>query len=1211
VDAERRGLIAAMHAYLGERLPEFMLPSAFVVLEALPLTSSGKVDRRSLPAPGVDDHLFEAYVGPRDGLESLLAERWAQLLGVDRVGRDDNFFALGGHSLLVMRLGSRLRRELGVTLPASALFAHPTLAAFAAQVAGLERSGLPPIRPVARHESLLPSFAQQRLWFLAQLDAQSATYHVPVAWRLRGALDRTALRGSLDRVLARHEALRAVFHSVDGLPRVRLLAADTHVPFVEHDLRGERDAAGRLQSLMREEAHARFDLATEPSMRARLIRLQDDEHVLVATLHHIATDGWSMKLLLRELGGFYADAEPAPLEIQYFDYAAWQHQWLTDAHLQPQLAYWCETLRDAPSLLALPTDRPRPAQQSFEGASLPVQLDATLSQALRQFARHRGCTPFVVLMAAWASVLGRLSGQDDVVIGTPTANRQDLDVEPLIGFFVNSLPLRVDLSGEPDVATLVARVHALTLAAHEHADVAFERIVEVAQPVRRADCTPLFQVSFAWQSNEAGRLALPGLHIETIDTGYEAAKFDLELDLADGVEGISGHLRYATALFDAATIERYRGYLVTLLQAMVEDDARGITRPIARIELLSCAERTLQLDTWNANETAFPATQCVHQVFEQQARRAPDAPAVIDGARTFAFGELNMLANRIAHRLIARGVRPGDRVFLLLERGLPLVASELAILKVGAAYVPANAQTPAARLAWMVEDSEAVLVLNDDGIAIAGTSATTLAVGVLMAESGVEGNPELVLSAELAAYVMYTSGSTGTPKGVLIPHRGLTRLAINNTFAHYAPGDRVSFCSNPAFDASALDLWPTLLNGATVVVIDQSTLLSTDAFVAMLKRTRVDTLWLTIGLFQQMVTALAPIMSQFKAVMTGGDVLDPAKMAEAFAAGPGRLVAAYGPTETSVFTTTYLIERAEPARPVSIGRPIANTRLYLLDAYGQPVPIGAPGEIHIGGAAVGLGYLNRPELTAERFVDDPFNPIPGQRMYRSGDFGRYRADGNIEFLRRNDGQVKLRGFRVELGEIEMRLGEHADVESAAVIVREETPGDKQLAAYVTLAPAAQPHGLAARLRRHLEEILPDYMVPSSYVRLGELPLTPNGKLDRQALPAPGEDDFAREAYVAPQGRVEEAVAALWAELLEVERVSRFDNFFALGGHSLLAVKILSQVNARFQVSLTIDAIFNAPTVAQLAALIGAGQATQPAPGRLSTPIPRVARRRPV
>jgi amino acid adenylation domain-containing protein len=771
---------------------------------------------------------------------------------------------------------------------------------------------------------------------------------------------------------------------------------------------------------------------------------------------------------------------------------------------------------------------------------------------------------------------------------------------------VNSLPLRVDLSGEPDVATLVARVHALNLAAHEHADVPFERIVEVAQPVRRADCTPLFQVSFAWQSNEGGQLELPGLHVETIDTGYEAAKFDLELDLADGVEGISGHLRYASALFDASTIERYRGYLVTLLQAMIDDDAR----PIARIDLLSAAERTLQLDVWNANETAFPATQCIHQVYEQQARRTPDAPAVLEGERTIAFGELNALANRIAHRLLAHGVRPGDRVFLLLERGLALVASELAILKVGAAYVPANAQTPVARLAWMVEDSACVLVLNEDGAAIESTSATTLAVEALMA-AGAEHDPELALSAELAAYVMYTSGSTGTPKGVLIPHRGITRLAINNTFAHYAPGDRVSFCSNPAFDASALDLWPTLLNGATVVVIDQSTLLSTDAFVAMLKRTRVDTLWLTIGLFQQMVTALAPIMSQFKAVMTGGDVLDPAKMAEGLAGGPGRLVAAYGPTETSVFTTTYLVEKSEPTRPVPIGRPISNTRLYLLDAYGQPVPIGAPGEIHIGGAAVGLGYLNRPELTAERFVDDAFNPIPGQRMYRSGDFGRYRADGNIEFLRRNDGQVKLRGFRVELGEIEMRLGEHADVASAAVIVREETPGDKQLAAYVTLTSSAQPQGLAARLRTHLEEILPDYMVPSAYVRLDELPLTPNGKLDRKALRAPGDDDFAREAYVAPQGPIEQAVATLWAELLELERVSRFDNFFALGGHSLMAVKILSQVNARFKVGLTIDAIFNAPTVAQLAGLIGVSHAADPAPGRLSTPIPRVARRRPV
>ncbi|WP_429284169.1 amino acid adenylation domain-containing protein [Paraburkholderia sp. GAS41] len=1204
-------LASRLRTHLAGSLPDYMVPSAYVRLDTLPLTPNGKLDRRALPAPEDSAFARQAYEPPQGDVETTLASLWEPLLNVERVGRFDNFFALGGHSLLVMRLNSLLHRELGVTFPASTLFSHPTLAAFAAQIDSMERSGLPPIEPVARDTLLLPSFAQQRLWFLAQLEGQETTYHVPIALRMHGALDRAALRYSLNHLVARHEALRATFLAHHGQPRVRLLAPDTGLPLLEHDLRYQLDKAGQLWQLAQEEAHARFDLTAAPPIRARLIQMDEAHHVLLLTLHHIATDGWSMNLIFRDLSRLYSAHHGttcdslSSLRVQYFDYAAWQHRWLTGAHLQAQLDYWRDMLRDAPQTLQLQTDRSRPAQQSFEGAALQVRIDAKVTRELTQLARRYDCTLFVVVLAAWAVVLSRLSGQDDLVIGTPTANRRDLDIEPLIGFFVNTLPLRIDLSDRPDCATLLAHIRDITLAAQEHADVPFEQIVEIAQPIRRADCTPVFQVIFAWQSNEVGRLELPGMHIEEIDTGYEVAKFDLELDLAEDADGISGHLRYATALFDTATIERYRGYLLAVLNAMIADH----TQPLARVSLLSDAERTLQLETWNATDAPFPATRCTHQVFEEQARRTPDAVALVHGTQTLTFAETNTLANRISHRLIAQGVRPGDHVLTVLERGVPLVASQLAILKAGAAYVPINTQTPVERQAWIVADCAAALVLTDDGAAIPGTTSATIAVSTLMAP-GLDTDPDLALSSESAAYAMYTSGSTGTPKGVLIPHRAINRLAINSTFAQYGPGDRMAFCSNPAFDANTLETWPALLNGAAVVIVDQAALLSAQLFRDTLEATGVNTIWLTVGLFNQIAATLAPIFPRFRTVMVGGDALDPLKITEVLrGTPPQRLINGYGPTETTVFAAVHPIVSVDTGRAIPIGRPVANTRIYLLDAFGQPVPIGAPGEICIGGPGVGLGYLNRPELTAERFVHDPFSPVPGARMYRSGDLARYRADGNIEFLGRNDQQVKIRGFRVEPGEIEARLTEHPDVETAAVIVREDTPGDRALVAYLTATPHAQVTTLASRLRTHLAGSLPDYMVPSAYVRLDTLPLTPNGKLDRRALPAPEDSAFARQAYEPPQGDVETTLASLWEPLLNVERVGRFDNFFALGGHSLLAVKIVSDIRKRFQSNLTIETFFNAPTIAQLGTIIGVPITDKSTLARFSTPIPRIARQR--
>ncbi|WP_323118210.1 non-ribosomal peptide synthetase [Burkholderia alba] len=1180
---------------LGQTLPDYMVPSAFVRMDALPLSPNGKLDRRALPSPSDADYARDAYAPPVGEIETQLATLWADVLGVERVGRFDHFFSFGGHSLLAVKLLARLQQALGVAIPLADLFAAPVLAQLAALVgerrahADADGEPVPPITAVARDGALPLSFSQQRLWFIAQFDGVKDSYHIPLALRMHGALDALAWRRALDRIFARHEALRTVFAEEGGQPVARILPPDGGLPMLEHDLRGLPDAAQRVEQLSADEAHAPFDLARGPLARARLIRLADDTHLFLLTQHHIVSDGWSQGVLLRELAALYdafaagGDDPLAPLALQYADYAAWQRRWLRGDRLAAQTGYWRRALADAPVLLNLPTDRARPPQQSFAGALLPLTLDAGLTQALRRLSQRHGTTLFATLLAAWAAVLGRLAGQDDVVVGIPTANRNRLEVEPLIGFFVNTLALRVDLSGQPSVADLLARVRSATLAAQDHQDLPFEQVVEIVQPPRRLDHTPLFQAMFAWQSQGAGRLDLPGLQASVVHGGYDIVKFDLELHLSEDGDTVSGALNYATALFDAATVERHRGYLLALLDAMVADDRQ----PVARIDLLSAAERTLLLDTWNATDASFPARLGTHQVYEEQARRTPGAEALVHGARTLTYAETNALANRIAHRLIASGVRPGERVVTVLERGVALVASQLAILKAGAAYVPINTQTPVERQAWIIEDSAAALVLTEDGAAVAGTARPTVAADALMAP-GVETDPGLALSSELAAYAIYTSGSTGTPKGVLVPHRAINRLAINSTFAHYGPGDRMAFVSNPAFDANTLEIWPALLNGAAVVILDPAALLSAESLRDTLRDARINTIWLTVGLFNQVAATLAPIFPQFRTVMVGGDALDPTVIADVLrGTPPQRLVNGYGPTETTVFAATHLIESVDRARAIPIGRPIPNTRIYLLDEHRRPVPLGAPGELYIGGPGVALGYLNRPELSAERFLDDPFSPVPGARMYRSGDLGRYRSDGNIEFLGRNDQQVKIRGFRIEPGEIEMRLTGHPDVREAAVIVREDTPGDKRLVAYLTASadPERQPAQLASRLRTYLGGLLPDYMVPAAYVVLDALPLTPNGKLDRRALPAPEGADFAREEYAAPEGATEIALAALWETLLGVERVSRFDNFFALGGHSLLAVQLIERLRGQ-GLGADVRALFAAPTLAALAASLG-------------------------
>ncbi|WP_186083746.1 non-ribosomal peptide synthetase, partial [Burkholderia gladioli] len=1088
----------------------------FVRLDALPLTPNGKVDRRALPAPDSSALARQAYEAPQGEIECALAEIWTELLGVERISRHDSFFALGGHSLLAVRLVGRIA-ALGTELPLAKLFASPTLAGLAALITDRLDQGaaaLPPITPVPRDGELPLSFAQQRLWFLAQLDGVSAIYHIPLALRLQGRLDTAAWQRALDTLLDRHEALRSTFVTVQGQPQVRLLPVGTALPVTHHDLRDAPDAQQQLQAISAQEAHAPFDLEQGPLIRARLIRLSKGEHAFLLTQHHIVSDAWSFEVLLGELQalyGAYLDGLPdplAPLAIQYPDYAAWQRQWLTGERLQAQGEYWRQTLADAPALIDLPTDHPRPAQQSFAGAHVPVCLDAELTQALRRLAQAHGVTLFMTVMAAWAAVLARLSGQQDIVIGTPSANRNRQEVEPLIGFFVNTLALRLDLSGTPDAAALLARVRHAALAAQDHQDLPFEQVVEVVNPPRNLERSPLFQVMLSWQFRQGTSLQLPELEVAPLPPSHDTVKFDLELAFEESDDGIAGVLGYSTALFQRATIERHLAYLQAMLRAMVRDE----TQAIDHVDILPPEERKLLLGDWNATQADYPEQHCIHQSFEQQVERTPDAVALVFEDQTLSYTQLNERANQLAHELIALGVQPDSRVAICVERSSAMLVGLLAILKAGGAYVPLDPAYPGERLAHILIDADPGIVLVDTaGRAALGQDALDerrlLDPNVLLPERSATNPVVPGLTSRHLAYVIYTSGSTGKPKGVMVEHRQvLNFLSAMATAPGIHSRDRLLAITSMSFDIAALELYLPLGKGATVVLAARRDVMDPLALHDLIVRQRISMLQATPAIWRTLLAQ--PDIKLPLVALCGGEALQ-ADLSLRLQAATRQVWNLYGPTETAIWSTVLPV-RDDPARTLpasAIGRPIANTRIYLLDEHGQPVPTGAVGELHIGGDGVARGYLNRPELTAERFVHDPFAGDAIARMYRTGDLARYLPDGNIEYLGRNDHQVKIRGFRIELGEIEARLANHPAVREAVVLAIGDG-ADKRLVAYVV---AEHDEQLVGALRSHLAAQLPDYMVPAAFVRLDALPLTPNGKVDRRALPAPDSSALARQA----------------------------------------------------------------------------------------------------
>ncbi|TAF12220.1 MAG: amino acid adenylation domain-containing protein [Nostocales cyanobacterium] len=1179
-----------IRSFIEQKLPDYMIPNAFVLMEKMPVLPNGKLDRHSLPAPNISIDIH-SFVAPRTPTEEVIANIWSEVLRLEKVGIYDNFLELGGHSLLASLIISRLREALSVELSVGALFEFPTVASLSEQIEtsyhpNQQNQTLPKLESIDRSLEIPLSLIQQRFWFLEQIEGANAAYNIARALRLVGRLNLTALQQAIESIIQRHETLRTSFGMVDEKP-VQFIAATLPftLPLVDLQELPEVERQDELQRLITAEYTQPFDLSTAPLLRVKIIRLKSDYHILLVTMHHIISDAWSVGIFLKELSNFYA-ASPLPdLPIQYADYAYWQRQWQQNDIIRTQLNYWQQQLADAPPVIELPTDYPRSVMQTFRGSIERFKLGDDLTNKLKILSQKSGTSLFMTLQAAFATLLYRYTGQEDIVIGSPITNRNRPALESLIGFFVNTLVLRTRLENNPTFRELLAQVRQVSLDAYTHPDVPFDQLVEVLQPQRHLSHSPLFQVMFVLQNSPVEKLELSGLNLTQIelDRPTAGATFDLTLSMQEIDSELRGAFEYNANLFNADTIARMVEHFQTLLEAIVTNPEQKI----ANLPLLTAAEQHQLLVEWNNTQTDYPQNKCVHELVTEQAKNTPDAVALVFENQQLTYQQLNQQANQIAHYLQSLGVEKETLVGVYLERSFEMIVGFLGILKAGGAYVPLDPNYPPERLNYMVADSQISVILTHS-LLLPHLSATLeqAQTKIICWDQDIEtiasqslDNPINSVQPGNLAYVIYTSGSTGKPKAVLIQHSGLLNLVfwhLNNF--EVKSSDRTTHLAGTAFDAAVWELWPYLVAGASIYLIKSEFLLSVKMLLKELISHNITISFIPTPLAEKLCLLAWSENTALRIILTGGDRLNfyPSDTL------PFKFFNNYGPTENTVVTTSgQILPRKLASKFPPIGRPIANNQVYILDRYLQPVPIGVSGEIYIGGAGLARGYLNRPELTSERFIANPF--VENERLYKTGDLGRFLPDGNIEFLGRIDHQVKIRGFRIELGEIETLLSQYPQVQQAVVIVREDNPGNKYLTAYIVSETETL---TSSELRQFLKEHLPEYMIPSAFVTLKTLPLTPNGKVDRRVLPKPETTNLELEAaFVAPRTSLEEKLAEIWCTVLHREQVGIHDNFFELGGHSLLVTSVISRIQQTLSIAIPLSSLFTAPTIAELSLVI--------------------------
>ena len=1078
--------VSVLRQFLKAKLPNYMVPSAIVILESLPLTPNGKVDRHALPVPA-ERTIEDSFVAPRTPVEAKLAQIWAQVLKVELVGVDDNFFEIGGHSLLATQVMSRLQEAFGISLPLRRLFESPTIAELSEIIlAQLQTSSgltVPAIVPVSSRQDIPLSWAQERLWFVHQLEGESGAYTMSFTVGLVGDLNIKALEQAFQSIVQRHEVLRTRFEIKNNLP-VQVIVPNMTITLPVVDLQQVSDPWKQVKELAIKEAAKPFDLAHGSVLRVMLWQVSPQEYVLLVAIHHIAADGWSMGIFIRDLSAYYqssltdSSVELPELSVQYADFTIWQRQWLTDQILERQLNYWMQQLAGAPPLLALPTDRSRPAVQTFRGGTQRLQLNGLLTQQLKKLSQESGTTLYMTLLAGFVVLMSRYSGQKDLVVGSPIANRNRTQIEPLIGFFVNTLALRFDLSPEESFAALLSQVQQVTQNAYDHQDLPFEMLVEHLQLERNLDRNPLVQVMFALQNAPTSPWELPGLRVEEMPLGVDSVRFDLEVHLWELPEGLEGVFCYNADLFDGATIARMIQHFETLLVAIVANPQQ----PVALLPLLTQDENHQLLVEWNNTQADYPHNQCIHQLFEEQVQRTPNAVAVVYENQQLTYRELNSRANQLAHYLQSLGVGADVLVGICVKRSVEMVVGLLGILKAGGAYVPLDPEYPTERLAAIIEDAEVKVLLTTDKLADTIPKQTARVICYNHDNSAIalqsQENPTAQVRPDHLAYVIYTSGSTGKPKGVSVTHQAVNRLVINTNYINIEPTDVIAQASNYAFDAATFEIWGALLKGARLLGVSKELALSPKDFAALIQRQGISVLFLTTALFNTIAQAVPSAFNSMRYVLFGGEAVDPKWVQEVLKnGGPQHLLHVYGPTENTTFSSWYLVEEvSEDATTIPIGRPISNTQIYILDEHLQPVPVGVPGELHIGGAGLARGYLNRSELTQQKFIPNPFDnsEIESQKskLYKTGDLVRYLPDGNIEYLGRIDNQVKIRGFRIELGEIEAVLNQHPLVQESVVITRSVSSGEKNLVAY--LVPGAKSQVLPQQFAQWQSEYISDW-----------------------------------------------------------------------------------------------------------------------------------------